>query len=72
MSHWLMNRASRDRAAAHPFLKTSRISDYVSGLQQHMVQAAQPWRQPPGNAGLIRHETQHSRYLSNFSFPPKG
>lgn len=72
MSHCLMNRESRDRATAAAFPKSGRLSTYVSGLHQHMVQTAQPWRQSPGSAGLIRHETQHSRYLANFSCTPKG
>lgn len=72
MSHCLINRESRDRAAASLSPKTGCLSDYVSGLHQHMVQTAQSWQQVPGNSGLVRHETQHSRYLANFSCTPKG
>jgi len=67
MSHLLMNPASRDRAIADAAPKAGRISTYVSGLHQHMVQMSQSWQPPSGNSRLTRYETQHSRYLANFS-----
>ncbi|WP_204139676.1 hypothetical protein [Halomicronema sp. CCY15110] len=68
MSHRLMNRQHRDRTAPPDSIPTgAQISRYVSGLHHHMVQTAQPWRQTASNAGLVRHETQYSRYLANFS-----
>jgi hypothetical protein len=68
MSHQLMNRQNRDLTAPVNALPTGApISHYVSGLHHHMVQTAQPWRQAASNAGLVRHETQYSRYLANFS-----
>lgn len=47
-----------------PTYPNRRISDYVSALQWHMLQAAQPIERRQRSPRLTTHETQHSRYLS--------
>jgi len=63
-----LSRASRTPATpVAPTYPNRRISDYVSALQWHMLQAAQPGEPQPHRQRLAIHETQHSRYLSPWS-----
>jgi hypothetical protein len=41
-----------------------RVSDYVSTLQRHMLQASQPVEQRRRSQRLTTHEMQHSRHLA--------